>query len=135
MKSVKNKLIVNNVIGVKSRDIKMFFERWLLFLEPIHKLTDRQQEVFVAFLMEWFELSKKINDDDLINKTLLSLETRNKIKDSMGLSPQNFKLIMDGYKKKNVLIEENGVLKFNKKIMPNIKDGQKDLKLLIMFTI
>lgn len=104
---------ITNFIKIQSNSkLKMsldgdFFRAWVEFLKPVHNLTNREMDVFAAFLKTRYELSKGIKDTDILNRFLMSEGTKRQIRLECGISPKHFQVIMSKFRK-------NGVLKDNK---------------------
>lgn len=121
---------VDNVIPLSS-NLEEFFKQWLRFIRPLHNLTDREQDVTAAFLRNRYELSSKINDQKILNQVLFSEQTKKRIMEETGLSVAHFQVIMGKLRKAGV-IKDNTL---NPKIVPLLKPGAKDFKLLLFFEI
>jgi len=113
-------------------NIEDFFKYWFIFLSPLHNLTNRELEVAAAFLKMRYELSKSIiNNDELLENTLMSEDTKRKIRELCNLSTTHFQVIM-GKLRKAKIIENN---KINPKFIPNIKTDKDSLQLIILFDL
>lgn len=121
---------VDNVIPLSS-NLHDFFNLWLKFIKPFHNLTEREQDVTAAFLRMRHELAGKINDQKILNQVLFSEQTKKKIMEETHLSVAHFQVIMGKLRKAGV-IKDNTL---NPKIVPLIKPGAKDFKLLLFFDI
>jgi len=66
----------DSVIRIPCSVDKDFFKYWFTFLKPIHHLTNSEISVIAAFAKRRFELSKKINDAELLDKVTFSNETK-----------------------------------------------------------
>lgn len=108
---------VTNVIRIASNSkLKMspegdFFRVWTEFLKPVHKLPNREMDVLAAFLKRRYELSSVINNTDLLDKVLMSEDTKKQIKDELGITPKHFQVIMSKLRKNGVI--KDGKLFFN----------------------
>ena len=69
----------NNVIRIPTSQ-KKFFRFWFEFLKPFHKLTDREIDVITAFTYERYNLGKVISDEDILDKVVMSEDTKKKIR-------------------------------------------------------
>ena len=52
----------NNIVRIPTSLNGKFFRYWFEFLEPFHKLTDREIDVITSFVKQRYELSKVIID-------------------------------------------------------------------------
>lgn len=118
---------VNNVIRIPT-NLDDFFVIWLKFLTPFHALTSRELDVAAAILKYRFELTKKINDDELIDKILLNEDSKRMIRLQQKLSINHFQGIIAKLKKNNIIIDN----KLNLKFIPNLTNDN-NFKLLLLF--
>ena len=70
---------INNVIRIPTSLNGKFFRYWLEFLRPFHNLSDREVQIATSLLRNRYELSKVITDDEILDRVLLSEDTRKKI--------------------------------------------------------
>lgn len=122
--------IANNVIRVPC-DLENLFYYWFLFLKPFHKLTDREIGVIAAFAYKRYELSKVISDINILDKVLMSEDTKKKIRIEKDISPAYFQVIMGKLKRNKVLIDN----KINPRFIPNIIQDSDSFKLMLLFDI
>lgn len=120
----------NNVIRIPTSQ-KKFFRFWFEFLKPFHKLTDREIDVITAFTYERYNLGKVISDDDILDKVVMSEDTRKKIREEYKVTPAYFQVIM-GKLRRNGLIVNN---KINPRFIPNITEDNGSFKLMLLFDI
>lgn len=115
---------VTNVIRVSSNPkLKMspdgdFFRVWVEFLRPVHKLPGREMDVLAAFLKRRYELSKIISNDDLLDKVLMSEDTKKEIKNELGITAKYFPVIMSNLRKKGVIQNNKIFLKLIPTLTP-----------------
>lgn len=122
--------IANNVIRVPC-DVQKLFYYWFLFLKPFHNLTNREIGVIAAFAFKRYELSKVISDISILDKVVMSEDTKKKIREENNISPAYFQVIMGKLKRNNVLINN----RINPKFIPNITEGSDAFKLMLLFEI
>jgi hypothetical protein len=109
-----------------------FFKCWFIFLSPLHNLTNRELDVAAEFLKKRYELSKSIiNNDDLLESTLMNEATKREIRENCNLSATHFQVIM-GKLRKARIIENNRI---NPKYIPNLKEDKGVIQLVILFDI
>lgn len=120
----------NSVIALNSPLNKKFFRMWLEFLKPFHKLTDRETDVLASFLKERYFLGKKINDSELLDKILMSEDTKKRVREDCNMSSTHFQVIMTKLKKSRLI--ENG--KISPKFIPKI-DNENNFQLLLTFNL
>ena len=121
---------VNNVIRIPT-DKKRFFRFWYEFLKPFHKLTDREIDVITSFTYERFLLSKVILDPDVLDKVVMSEDTKKKVREESNITLAHFQVIM-GKLRRNGLIVNN---KINPRFIPNITEDNGSFKLMLLFDI
>lgn len=122
-----------NNINVKTINttIENLFTLWLNFLKPYHKLRDKEIEILSFIIYKRYQLSKKISDDKIIDKILISKELKEEIKEKFNY--KDIQIVS------NMLttLRNKGVIKDNKIIkglIPNITDD-KNFKLIFNFVI
>lgn len=120
----------NNVIRIPTSQ-KKFFRYWYEFLKPFHKLTDREIDVITAFTYERYLLSKVISDEDILDKVVMSEDSKKKIREEYKVTPAYFQVIM-GKLRRNGLIVNN---KINPRFIPNITEDNGSFKLMLLFDI
>ena len=120
----------SNVIRLPTSQ-KKFFRYWYEFLKPFHKLTDREIDVITAFTYERYLLSKVISDEDILDKVVMSEDTKKKIREEYKVTPAYFQVIM-GKLRRNGLIVNN---KINPRFIPNITEDNGLFKLMLLFDI
>ncbi len=121
---------VNNVIRIPT-DKKRFFRFWYEFLKPFHKLTDREIDVITSFTYERFLLSKVILDSDVLDKVVMSEDTKKKVREESNITLAHFQVIMGKLRKNRVIINN----KINPKFIPNITEDDNSFKLMLLFDI
>ena len=121
---------VNNVIRIPT-DKKKFFRFWYEFLKPFHKLTDREIDVITSFTYERFLLSKVILDPDVLDKVVMSEDTKKKVREESNITLAHFQVIMGKLRKNRVIINN----KINPKFIPNITEDDNSFKLMLLFDI
>lgn len=124
-------LKIDNVIRISSSVENNFFKYWFKFLLPFHGLTDREMEVASAFAKKRYELSKVISDDTIIDKVLLSDDTKREIRESCKISKEYFQVVMSKLRKSKVIINNM----FNPRYIPSLKEEDGNYKLLLFFEL
>ena len=122
---------IDNVIRIPASLDGKFFQYWLEFLRPFHNLTNREIEVAAQIIKERYNLSKVIIDNEMVDKVLLSEETKRKIRTECNVSVAYFQVIMTKLRESRIFI--NG--KLNPKFIPNLSKDPKDFKLLLYFEL
>lgn len=122
---------INNVIRIPTSLDGKFFQYWLEFLRPLHKLTNREIEVAAQIIKERYNLSKVIIDNNMVDKVLLSEETKRKIRTECNISVAYFQVVMTKLRESKIFIDG----KVNPKFIPSLKDNPKDFKLLLYFEL
>ncbi|MBQ5153899.1 hypothetical protein EGM85_11645, partial [Macrococcus caseolyticus] len=103
-----------------------FFRYWFKFLEPFHKLTDREIDVITSFVKQRYELSKVIKDNEILDKVTMSEDTKKKVRAECNITLPHFQVIMGKLRKNKVIIDG----KINPRFIPNIDEetGTAELK-------
>lgn len=106
-----------------------FFRLYTAFLQPVHNLTDREMDVLAEYLKERYKLSKKISDEDTVDRILMSDETRKKIREICGIKPRHINVILSAFRKKGVLRNN----KFYLNLIPTLSKTGAGLLILFDF--
>lgn len=119
----------NNIIRIPSSVSGDFFKHWLVVLRPYHKMTDKEIDIVACFLRKRYELSEKITDPELLDKFLMSEETKKEVREECGIPLSYFQVICSRFKKRGVLV--NG--RINPKFIPKMRRGEDNFQLLFLF--
>lgn len=122
-----------NNLNVKTLKVteKLFFQRWLEFLKPYHKLRQKEIELLALFLYKRHQLQKVINDEKILNKTLFDTENRKEIRDELNYSSsQVLNNMISSLRTKNIIDKNNAIVS---SLIPNL-DGD-NFKLVFNFNI
>lgn len=122
-------ILPNNVVRIPTSLKGNFFRHWFEFLEPFHRLTEREVDVITAFVKQRYVLSKVIKDDEILDKVVMSDDTKRQVREECNMSLQHFQVVM-GKLRKNKLIIDN---KINKRFIPDLPEDAKDFKLMLYF--
>lgn len=120
--------VADNVIRIPCNASGSFFRYWFQFLAPFHHLTEREMEVAACLVKHYCELSKVILDSSILDRVVMSEDTKTKVREECQISLAHFQVIMGKLKKNKVII--NG--KLNPKYIPNI-NSDKYLRLMFLF--
>ena len=126
---MSTKLNPHGVISIPTSLDKDFFRYWFEFLRPFHNLTNREMDVITAFTKCRFELSKVIKDDKILDKVVMSEDTREQVREDCQLSLPHFQVIMGKLRESKVIVNN----KINPRFIPNIKEEDGNFKLLLLF--
>jgi hypothetical protein len=121
----------NNVVRIPCSLDGSFFRYWFLFLKPFHKLTDREIDVITAFVKHRYELSKVIKDDEILDKVVMSEDTKRKVREECNITLPHFQVIMGKLRSSKVIIDG----KINPRFIPNIIEEDGFFKLLLLFEL
>ena len=101
---------------------KSMFRYWLEFLKPYHKMRTKEIEVLSLMLYYRYELSREIQNSEMVDTVLFSTKTRLKIRSELdNMGQRNFNNILTALRNKNVLSKEN---KITNVLIPNMtEDG------------
>ena len=121
----------NNVVRIPCSLDGSFFRYWFLFLKPFHKLTDREIDVITAFVKHRYELSKVIKDDEILDKVVMSEDTKRKVREECNITLPHFQVIMGKLRKNKVIIDG----KINPRFIPNVVEEDGFFKLLLLFEL
>lgn len=121
----------NNVVRIPCSLDGSFFRYWFMFLKPFHKLTDREIDVITSFVKHRYELSKVIKDDDILDKVVMSEDTKRKVREECDITLPHFQVIMGKLRSSKVIIDG----KINPRFIPNIEEEDGFFKLLLLFEL
>lgn len=92
-----------------------FYRMWIEFLAPFHKLTSRERDVAARILQQYFKLKERCSDPVLLRELLWSQESRKDMRNSLGMSPAHFQMVLKNLRDANVLVDGD----LNKAYIPN----------------
>lgn len=121
----------NNIVRIPTSLNGKFFRYWFEFLEPFHKLTDREIDVITSFVKQRYELSKVIKDNEILDKVTMSEDTKKKVREECNITLPHFQVIMGKLRKNKVIIEG----KINPRFIPNIDEETSTFQLLLLFEL
>jgi hypothetical protein len=106
-----------------------FFRLWLEMIKPMHRLASKEIEVLAFLLMKRLELSKSIINGEILDRVLLSVETKREVQEGLNISKGHLQVILSKFHKNNII--KNGII--NKKYIPNVEYDSKNYKLILLF--
>lgn len=121
----------DNIVRIPCSLDKSFFRLWFKFLEPFHKLTDREIDVITSFVKQRYELSKVIKDNEILDKVTMSEDTKKKVREECNITLPHFQVIMGKLRKNKVIIDG----KINPRFIPNINEETGIFQLLLLFEL
>lgn len=121
----------NNIIRIPTSLNGKFFRYWFEFLEPFHKLTDREIDVITSFVKQRYELSKVIKDNGILDKVTMSEDTKRKVREECNITLPHFQVIMGKLRKNKVIVDG----KINPRFIPNIDEETGTFQLLLLFEL
>lgn len=83
-----------------------FFRYWAAFLKPLHELTNREMDVFAAFLKMRYQLSKDIINGDTLDRVLFQTETKQQIRESLNMKSKHFQVTMQNLRNRGVVVND-----------------------------
>lgn len=118
----------NNMVAIPVEEHSLdFYKQWCVLHRPFVKLTDKEIEVVACFLLERWKLTKTISDPAILDKVLISTETKEKVAERCEITIQHLHVIMNSLRKNKVFI--GNVL--NPKLVPNQREDDNGLFLLV----
>ena len=88
-------------------------------------------DVITSFTKYRYELSKVIKDDKILDKVVMSEDTRKQVRDDCKLSLPHFQVIMGKLRESKVIVNN----KINPRFIPNIKEEDGSFRLLLLFDL
>lgn len=92
-----------------------FYKAYMKLLTPYHGLTDRETDVAARILAQFYKLKSNIKDPEVLKEVLWSQTSRKDIRESLGLSPAHFQMILASLKKAGFLVDGD----INKSFLPH----------------
>lgn len=123
--------VPNSIIRIPCKSLDVFFKYWLLFLRPIHNMTNKELDVAVEFLKIRHEYSKSISDTAILDKMCMDKDSEERIMKNCGLSTYYYYGIKTKLKNYKFIVNN----KINPKFIPNIKEEDNNFKLMILFDL
>ena len=80
----------DNIVRVPCSLDNSFFRYWFMFLQPFHKLTDREIDIIASFVKQRYELSKVIKDNDILDKVTMSEDIKKKVREECHITLPHF---------------------------------------------
>lgn len=121
----------NSVLVIPCSLDGSFFKLWFSFLRPFHKLTDREIDVIASFVKQRYELSKDIKNQEILDKVVMSDDTKRKVREECNITQSHFQVVMTKLRKTKVI--DNG--RINPKFIPKIIEGSNSFQLLLSFDL
>ena len=130
----------NNMIAMGTVNIREFFEQWVEWTKPIHKLRPRECVVAARYLEKHYKLSKVVSDKNILDQILFSNETRAEIRNDLGMDSNSLQVIMTSLRKANVIIQEHRnkharTPMLNPRFIPQVNEETGTFQLLMFWRI
>jgi hypothetical protein len=119
-----------NVANIRC-NVDGLFEHWVALTQPLHKLTDAEANILLAFLRKRHIYACNVKSAEIVDKLLFSTDTRKEIMNSIGYKIGTFQNYLTSMRNKGVILEN----RINPKLLPNYEDGADNFKLIYNFMI
>lgn len=120
----------NNIVTVPTSLGTEFFKWWCIFLRPFINLTNREIDVVSSFLKQRWELSKHISDPTILDKMVMSEDTKMKVQEECKITSQHLYVVMSNLRKNKVIVNNT----LNPRLIPNVRPTDNGVfQLLILF--
>lgn len=120
---------VDNVVRIPCKLDYSFFKMWFMFLQPFHHLTEREMEVATSFVKQRYELSKVVSDNNILDKLVMSEDTKRRVREECNITLPHFQVIMGKLRKNNIIIDG----KLNPRYIPRVIEENGSFKLMLLF--
>lgn len=120
---------VDNVVRIPCKLDYSFFKMWFMFLQPFHHLTEREMEVATSFVKQRYELSKVVSDNDILDKLVMSEDTKRKVREECEITLPHFQVIMGKLRKNNIIVDG----KLNPRYIPRVVEENGSFKMMLLF--
>ena len=120
---------VDNVVRIPCKLDYSFFKMWFMFLQPFHHLTEREMEVAASFVKQRYELSKVVSDNGILDRLVMSEDTKRKVREECNITLPHFQVIMGKLRKNNIIVDG----KLNPRYIPRVIEENGSFKLMLLF--
>lgn len=120
---------VDNVVRIPCKLDYSFFKMWFMFLQPFHHLTEREMEVATSFVKQRYELSKVVSDNGILDRLVMSEDTKRKVREECNITLPHFQVIMGKLRKNNIIVDG----KLNPRYIPRVIEENDSFKLMLLF--
>lgn len=120
---------VDNVVRIPCKLDYSFFKMWFMFLQPFHHLTEREMEVATSLVKQRYELSKVVSDNDILDRLVMSEDTKRKVREECNITLPHFQVIMGKLRKNNIIVDG----KLNPRYIPRVIEENGSFKLMLLF--
>lgn len=120
---------VDSVVRIPCKLDYSFFKMWFMFLQPFHHLTDREMEVATSLVKQRYELSKVVSDETILDKLVMSEDTKKKVREECNITLPHFQVIMGKLRRNNIIVDG----KINPRYIPRIVEENNSFKLMLLF--
>lgn len=120
---------VDNVVRIPCKLDYSFFKMWFMFLQPFHHLTEREMEVATSFVKQRYELSKVVSDNGILDRLVMSEDTKSKVREECNITLPHFQVIMGKLRKNNIIVDG----KLNPRYIPRVIEENGSFKLMLLF--
>ena len=107
-------------ISIVPTTSKNFIRSWLEIMRPFHHLAPREMDFAAAMLEKRYEIAQNVSDQILIDKLLFEEESKESIRETVGITRAHMQTILRK-------MRENGVLngkRFNIQYVPEWEKGK-----------
>lgn len=132
----------NNIFRIPCSSMEEFYSLYIDFLTPIHKLTAKNKQILLAFLMLRYELSKSITNEALLDEVLMNEDSKAKIKEKCDLKGNYLQVAMFTLAQQNVLIKtlsndsrKKYKYRINPRILPDMQIDDTNVVLQFNFEL
>ena len=120
---------VDNVVRIPCKLDYSFFKMWFMFLQPFHRLTEREMEVATSSVKQRYELSKVVSDNNILDRLVMSEDTKRKVREECNITLPHFQVIMGKLRKSNIIVDG----KLNPRYIPRVIEENGSFKLMLLF--
>ena len=120
---------VDNVVRIPCKLDYSFFKMWFMFLQPFHRLTEREMEVATSFVKQRYELSKVVSDNNILDRLVMSEDTKRKVREECNITLPHFQVIMGKLRKSNIIVDG----KLSPRYIPRVIEENGSFKLMLLF--
>ena len=127
----KNLVRADSCVKIAYPSRLAMYRRWVEMLRPFHGLQKRQQDVMALLLLKRDELSRRTDDEELINERLFSPSMKQEVAEACKMKKAQLYLALQRMEKVGVI--KDGTL--NKRFIPRFDNGHPTFNFVICFDL
>ena len=120
---------VDNVVRIPCKLDYSFFKKRFKNIQTFHRHTEREMEVANNLVKQRYELSKVVSDNNILDRLVMSEDTKRKVREECNITLPHFQVIMGKLRKSNIIVDG----KLNPRYIPRVIEENGSFKLMLLF--